>query len=103
MNSIRFWNNVTNKLVADDYSYNSATPPIKKPDQPGPTATSRALAIIHLAMYNVIRIANGNAPILGIGAPSANVPSVPATLKVDAAIGAAAAAVATALYSKHAA
>ncbi|HEX8234547.1 MAG TPA: phosphatase PAP2 family protein [Abditibacteriaceae bacterium] len=48
MDSIFFWNRVTLQAVANDHS--GSPPP---GEQGGPTFTSRALAIVHAAMYDV--------------------------------------------------
>lgn len=106
MNSIRYWNNVSLQLVADDYSFRpliAGQPPIVRPDGAGPTGTARNLAIIHLAMYNVVRIASGLAPFWGVKAPPQLPIPLPPGMDVDAAIGAAAAAAARSVYPSHAA
>lgn len=49
--AILFWNDVALEAARVDFgSATPATPPA--PEQPGPTATSRALAIVHLAMHD---------------------------------------------------
>lgn len=75
MDAILYWNDVALNAVAQD----------QKPDQGGPTRTSRALAIIHLAMYDAFNgIAQCYTPYLS------DLPTPAANIDVDAAIGAAA-------------
>ncbi len=50
MDAILYWNLVTLQTCANDYDTSIAV----YPDQFGPTATSRAFAIIHGAMYESI-------------------------------------------------
>ena len=73
MSIIRYWNDVSLRLVADDHTGNP--PPV---NQGGPTKTSRALALIHVAMHDVVAQFDGNfSPVVpgtpppGIGAYSA--------------------------------
>ncbi|NJM70836.1 MAG: vanadium-dependent haloperoxidase [Scytonema sp. RU_4_4] len=88
MDSILFWNDVSLEAVARDHT---GMPP--ELDQGGPTRTSRALGIIHLAMYDAFNsIANIFTPYL----PNLPVPSAPASQ--DAAIGEAAYVTLTNLY-----
>ncbi|CAF1514839.1 unnamed protein product [Rotaria sordida] len=54
MDTVLFWNMVTLQACANDYDRSIA--PV--PDQIGPTATSRALAIIHGAMYESLTAFN---------------------------------------------
>jgi hypothetical protein len=80
MDSILFWNDVSLEAVAQDHS---GMPP--ELDQGGPTRTSRALAIVHLAMYDAFNsIANLFTPYLS------NLPVPPDSASQDAAIGEAA-------------
>ena len=88
------WNAVANQCVADDYSNIHGVP-----DQKGPTHTSRALAIVHLAMFDAANMIMPRAkPYLAVHKPT--------TLKVvslDAAVAQAAADTLTAMYPKQAA
>ena len=45
MDSILFWNKVALNAVKTDFSFPDPRPPELVPQQPGPTYTSRALAI----------------------------------------------------------
>ncbi len=88
MDAVLFWNEVAIEAGARDHT---GMPP--KFEQGGPTRTSRALAIVHLAMYDAFNsIANLFNPYLS-GLP---VPILPASL--DAAIGEAAYVTLTSLY-----
>ena len=101
INSIRYWNSVASDLVATDYSYRANTSGAalrKAPDQPGPTATSRAQALIHLAMYNAIRVAAGQPLLLGVNAAMQTAPAIPAGINVDIAVANAAHYAAQQLY-----
>jgi hypothetical protein len=51
VDSILFWNKVSLDAAKQDFSTDAPTAKLD-PEQPGPTRTSRALAIIHLAMYD---------------------------------------------------
>ena len=53
--AILYWNAVTLEACANDYDPSMVPSP---PDQPGPTATSRAFAIIHGAMYDAMAAFN---------------------------------------------
>lgn len=52
--AILFWNAITLQACANDYDTSIAS----TPDQPGPTTTSRAFAIIHGAMYDAMKALN---------------------------------------------
>jgi len=96
MNIIRHWNGVSLQLVADDHT--NATPATPPPaNQGGPTRTSRALAMIHLAMHDVI------------GAITTQYPTylktlnpVPTPISLEAAVSVAARDTALLLYPSHA-
>jgi Vanadium chloroperoxidase N-terminal domain len=61
MDAILYWNEVALDAVAQDFTPKT-TP---KPEQGGPTKTSRALAIVHLGMYDAYNgIANQYQPYL---------------------------------------
>lgn len=88
MDSLLFWNDVSLEAVAQDHT---GMPP--KLDQGGPTRTSRALAIVHLAMYDAFNsIDNVFTPYLP------NLPVPPAPASQDAAIAEAAYVTLTSLY-----
>lgn len=56
MDPILFWNDVALEANRQDFS----APDPLKPEQGGPTLSSRALAIVHLAMYDAYAGARGN-------------------------------------------
>jgi Vanadium chloroperoxidase N-terminal domain/PAP2 superfamily len=90
MDAILHWNNLALEAVKQDFSGN---PPA--PEQGGPTGTSRALAIVHLAMYDAFNsIAKKYSPYLP-GLPNATGASQ------DAAIATAAYITLSNLYSKQ--
>ncbi|MEI8019034.1 MAG: hypothetical protein WCH39_12605 [Schlesneria sp.] len=91
--SILDWNSIALKAVADDFSNIYGTP-----DQKGPTHTSRALAIIHLAMFDAANMVTPKAmPYL----PN-HTPSKEKIVSLDAAVAQAAADTLSALYPKQA-
>ncbi len=91
--SILDWNAIALKAVADDFS-NIYGPP----DQKGATHTSRALAIIHLAMFDAANMVTPRAtPYL----PN-HTPSKERIVSLDAAVAQAAADTLSALYPKQA-
>ncbi len=57
---IKFWHNVALDTVALDHtpgasaSFEPGTPGFASPDQGGPTRTSRALAMVHIAMFDAV-------------------------------------------------
>lgn len=53
-----WWNDVINEVVKQDYS----GLPGRQPDQEGPTGTSRALAMVHVAMYDAYAGWTGDGP-----------------------------------------
>jgi vanadium-dependent haloperoxidase-like protein len=55
MDAILYWNEVS--LEANRVSHTNG-----KGEQPGPTLSSRALAIVHLAMYDAFAGVSGNPP-----------------------------------------
>ncbi|NJR66415.1 MAG: hypothetical protein HC772_15575 [Leptolyngbyaceae cyanobacterium CRU_2_3] len=88
MDSILFWNDISLEAVARDFT---GSPSI--PDQAGPTRTSRALAIVHLAMYDAFNsFANLLKPYL------MHLPCPAPSSSQDAAIGEAAYVTLTNLY-----
>ena len=52
IDSILFWNQVALDAAKTDFSLPDPRPADLVPQQPGPTYASRALAIVHLAMYD---------------------------------------------------
>ena len=63
---ILYWNHQVNEANKVDHS----PPPNVKPEQGGPTGSSRATAIVHLAMHDAFfGVAGGQALYLGAGAP----------------------------------
>jgi PAP2 superfamily/Vanadium chloroperoxidase N-terminal domain len=80
MDSILFWNEVSLEAVARDH-----TGTVPKLEQGGPTRTSRALAIVHLAMYDAF---NSIVGVFKPYLPNLPIPSTP--VSDDAAIGEAA-------------
>ena len=91
--SILDWNAIALKAVANDFSNIYGAP-----DQKGPTHTSRALAIIHLAMFDAANMVTPKAlPYL----PN-HTPSKEKIVSLDAAVAQAAADTLSALYPKQA-
>lgn len=90
--SILDWNAIALSAVAEDYSHTFGPP-----DQKGPTHTSRALAIIHLAMFDAANCITPRAtPYLAIHSPAKE-----KKVSLDAAVAQAAADTLTALYPKQ--
>jgi Vanadium chloroperoxidase N-terminal domain/PAP2 superfamily len=101
-NSIEFWHDVCMEVVRRDFS--------KKPDgsiapdQGGPTRTSRALAIAHLAMHDAhFGTTNPAATYLQRLPVPVPLPPPPAPMSTDSAIGTAAAICLLSTYPSHAA
>ncbi|WP_342153098.1 hypothetical protein [Methylorubrum sp. SB2] len=75
--AIYFWNEVALELARRDYEpfVGSSGAPMIMPEQAGPTRTSRALAMIHVAMYEALALsdpASGLTPFgLAVGAAPA--------------------------------
>ena len=95
MDPILFWNDVAIEVHRRDYAFNidPATGKEIMPQQGGPTRTSRALAIVHIAMYDAWNgakatgnnyLGQGGRPPLPAAAPGT--PLAPAT-KADMAAG----------------
>ena len=65
MNPILYWNDVALEVVRRDFTFDgkgdSSTAGKLDPEQGGPTRTSRALAIVHIAMYEVVVRSNPTA------------------------------------------
>ncbi|GFE69662.1 vanadium-dependent haloperoxidase [Chroococcus sp. FPU101] len=91
MDAVLHWNDLALKALADDFS----TIPFA-PEQGGPTGSSRALAIVHLAMYDAFNtIAKKYSPYLE------GLPDAPMGASEDAAIATAAYITLSNLYSKQ--
>lgn len=91
--SILDWNAIALQTVANDFTGTYGVP-----DQPGPTHTSRAMAIIHLAMYDAANMIKPVAkPYLPI-----HLPTIQRDVSLDAAVAQAAYETLTALYPKQA-
>jgi hypothetical protein len=102
-NSIEFWSDVCLEVTRRDFSKKSDGSPAR-PDQGGPTRTSRAMAIIHLAMHDAYF--GTSAPVdtyLQRIVPAIPLPAAPAPLSPDSAMGTAAAVALLTLYPSHAA
>ena len=89
MDAILYWNAVA--LEANRVSHSNG-----KNEQTGPTLSARALAIVHLAMYDAFAGASGNPP--GLPPYLPGLPPAGANASVDAAVAAAAHATLSALF-----
>ena len=83
MDAILYWNDVA--LEANRVSHTN-----RKNEQTGPTLSSRALAIVHLAMYDAFAGVSGNPSDLPAYLDLTGVPSPGAGASEDAAVAAAA-------------
>jgi Vanadium chloroperoxidase N-terminal domain len=102
-NSIEFWHDVCMEIVRRDFTKRSDGSPAT-PDQGGPTRTSRALAIAHLAMHDAhFGTTNPAATYLQRVSPPVALPVAPAAFSADSALGTAAALCLLAMYPSHAA
>jgi hypothetical protein len=100
MDAILFWNDIALQAVANDFS---PAPPDNKvaPEQGGPTRTARALAIVHLAMYDAFNsIAADSSPYVPSKGGTLPMPKPGASRR--AAIGEAAAVTLITLYPRQA-
>lgn len=96
--SILFWNQVALDTMKEDFS--SSAPEVEpSPQQGGPTFGSRALAIVHLAMYDAFVAGNPGGTYLSYAAPPA--PALPLGAQ-RAAVATAATETLIALYSRQA-
>lgn len=92
MDAILYWNNVALEASRTDFTP-PATAPEQPPEQGGPTRTSRALAIVHIAMYNAYNLG---------ATPYGVLPSLPlAPTNKRAAVAAAAVVTLTDLYPRQ--
>ncbi len=94
MDAILFWNQVSLDANKTDFSSDKPETPINS-EQGGPTRTSRALAIVHLAMYDAYVGVTGAAATYLTYAPTAGTTNVDAA---RAAVSAAACETLSALY-----
>lgn len=102
-NSIEFWHDVCMEVVRRDFSKKADGSPAK-PDQGGPTRTSRALAIAHLAMHDAhFGTTNAADTYLQRLTPAVALPAAPMVFSKDSALGTAAALCLLATYPSHAA
>ena len=100
MDSILFWNQVALDTTKGDFCWPEPPTPQSLPQQPGPTRTSRALAIVHLAMYDAfVGIRGGAATYLDYG--DGATPGTHTLPAAQAAVGAAACLTLIALYSRQ--
>ena len=96
--SILFWNDVALEAAKTDYS--TPDPSVDPtPQQPGPTAASRAFAIVHVAMYDAYVGVRGGDTYLTYSA--ADKPTTNDLLAAQAAVSAAAALTLGELYSRQ--
>jgi len=64
--AIQHWNSIAVKAVVEDHSYTFGPA-----EQGGPTRASRALAVIHIAMYDAVNAIDGSfAPYIPVGSPT---------------------------------
>uniref|UniRef100_UPI004055E771 vanadium-dependent haloperoxidase n=1 Tax=Candidatus Electronema sp. TaxID=2698783 RepID=UPI004055E771 len=94
MDHILYWNQVALDANKRDFS-NAPGTNSPSPEQGGPTLSSRALAIVHLAMYDAHAGAKGLPPYLP------NLPTPPSPINAAAAVAAAAHACLSALYPRQ--
>ncbi len=100
-NSIEFWHDVCMEIVRRDFSKKPDGSPAK-PDQGGPTRTSRALAIVHLAMHDAhFGTTSPAASYLQRLAVPVALPPPPAPFSADSALASAAARCLLAMYPSH--
>ncbi len=98
-NSIEFWHDVCMEVVRKDFTIGSdGSPPPQ--DQGGPTRTSRALAIAHLAMHDAY-FGTTNPSDTYLQRKGVGLPPPPASISLDSAIGTAAAVCLLSVYPSH--
>lgn len=101
-NSVEFWSDVCLEVVRRDFTTagNGVPPPL---NQGGPTRTSRALAIIHLAMHDAYFGTTDPAATYHLRAnPPVALPLPPPSISADSALGSACAVAMLTLYPGHA-
>jgi Vanadium chloroperoxidase N-terminal domain len=97
--SILHWNLIALDAARTDFSFSDTRPPEPGPQQPGPTFTSRALAIVHLAMYDAyMGVRDSSKTYLDYASASAG---TTAPVAAQAAVAAAACLTLIALYSRQ--
>jgi hypothetical protein len=106
--AILFWNEVTLEVHRRDFTFDDAAgddesgAPMDRqglvPEQGGPTRASRALAMVHLAMYDAMRATD---PTVSGSAYLPNLPAPTANASAEAATGAAAASVLADLFKRQ--
>jgi hypothetical protein len=101
---ILFWNDVALEVHRRDFAFDlGADGRPLAPQQIGPTRTSRALAIVHIAMYDAWNGANATGKnYLGVHAGAPSLPPLPPGASPDTAVAGAAAASLRALFSRQA-
>jgi hypothetical protein len=97
--SILFWNAVALEAARVDFANLGSANPAEAPQQGGPTFTSRALAIAHLAMHDAYMGATGGITYLPYTA--AELPAGPNVAAARVAVATAACVTLTALYSRQ--
>ncbi len=105
MDPILFWNAVALEVHRLDFAFEpGADGKPQSPQQNGPTRTSRALAIVHVAMYDAWNGANATGHnYLGTHAGSPPLPAVSAGASADTAVAAAAATALRSLFTRQSA
>ena len=101
---ILFWNDVALEMHRRDFAFDAGTDgKPQAPQQGGPTRTSRALALVHIVMYDAWNGANATGKnYLGQHAGAPALPALPAGASPDSAVGGAAATALRALFSRQA-
>ncbi len=98
MDSILYWNQIA--IDANKTDFTTERPDVDpQPQQGGPTRTSRALAIVHVAMYDAYVGITGGPKYLAYTATE--VPGVASVIAAQAAVAAAACTTLTALYNRQ--
>lgn len=101
-NSVEFWSDVCLEVVRRDFTKKADGSPAM-PNQGGPTRTSRALAIIHLAMHDAhFGTTDPAATYLQRLSVPVALPAAPVLMSTDSAMGTAAAVTMLTLYPAHA-
>lgn len=105
-NSVEFWNDVAQEVVRRDFTKRAGGLPAA-PDQDGPTRTSRALAIVHIAMHDAyfgcLIAQNPTVKRYLVKVGATGLPTAAANASADSALGTAAAVSLLTLYPSHAA
>lgn len=100
---ILFWNDVALETHRRDFAFDAgADGKVIAPQQGGPTRTSRALAIVHIAMYDAWNGANATGKnYLGVHAGTPALPPLPPGASPDAAVAGSASGALRALFSRQ--